>query len=362
MNHNYYCVIMAGGIGSRFWPLSKTSMPKQFIDILGTGKSLIQQTYERFNKDIPAENFLVVTNAIYKDLVLEHLPDLKEHQVLLEPMRRNTAPCIEYANQVIQKQNPNASIVVTPSDHLVMDTQGFRQVLSQGLEFVSDSDTLLTIGIQPSRPETGYGYIQKGEKEGDKHASLFRVKTFTEKPNLELAKFFLDSGEFLWNSGIFIWTVQGIQKAFYEYLPDVIELFDEHKSAFGTEQEKAAVNQVYAACVNVSIDYGIMEKSKQVYVIAADFGWSDLGTWGSLYEKLEKDEHQNAINGENVFLYEGQDNIVKVPSDKIVVAQGLEGYILVDTGEALLICKKEQEQNIKRYLQDVENKFGDKAM
>ncbi len=359
MQNNNYCIIMAGGIGSRFWPLSKTNHPKQFIDILGTGKSLIRQTYDRFNKDIPAENFLVVTNAIYKDLVLKHLPDLKENQVLLEPMRRNTAPCIEYANQVIEKKNPNANIVVTPADHLVTDTEMFRSVITNGLNFVSEKEALLTIGIKPSRPETGYGYIQKDEKSDENKDCLFKVKTFTEKPNLELANFFLESGEFLWNSGIFIWSLKSIQKAFYKYLPDVIHLFDEYKDAYNTSAEQDAVSKIYSECVNISIDYGIMEKSENVFVCSADFGWSDLGTWGSLYVNSEKNESGNTVVGDNVFLYDCKDSIVNMPSEKLVVVQGLEDYIVVESDDVLLICKQENEQSIKNYLNDVQAKLGD---
>ncbi len=362
MQNSNYCIIMAGGIGSRFWPLSKTNHPKQFIDILGTGKSLIQQTYERFNKDIPAENFLVVTNAIYKDLVLEHLPDLNENQVLLEPMRRNTAPCIAYANQIIQKKNPEANIIVTPADHLVTDTESFRKIIRDGLEFVSEQDALLTIGINPSRPETGYGYIQKDENADENKDCLFKVKTFTEKPNLELATFFLESGEFLWNSGIFIWSLKSIQKAFYTHLPDVIQLFDEHKDAYGTDAERDAVDKIYSECINISIDYGIMEKSDNVFVCSADFGWSDLGTWGSLYVNSYKNEEGNSVVGDNVFLYECKDSIIKVPSDKLVVVQGLEGYIVVESEDTLLICKQENEQNIKNYLNDVQVSLGDQII
>jgi len=354
---NNYCVIMAGGIGSRFWPISRTNYPKQFIDILGTGRSLIQQTFDRFRDIVPPENFLIVTNNIYKDLVLEQLPDLKDKQVLLEPLRRNTAPCIAYANQIIQKQNPNANIIVTPADHLVMDTVEFKRVINSGIDFISKQDTLLTLGITPSRPDTGYGYIQKDSDTNIENSDFHQVKTFTEKPNLEMAQFFLESGEFSWNSGIFLWSLNSIQNAFNKYLPDIFQLFEKSQDAFGTELEATAISQIYSECENISIDYGIMEKSKNVYVLDADFGWSDLGTWGSLYANSNKDEHNNVINGDNVFLYDSKNSIINVPNKKLVIAQGLEDYIVVESNDTLLICKKEDEQNIKRYVEDVKEKI-----
>ena len=346
---------MAGGIGSRFWPISRTNYPKQFIDILGTGRSLIQQTFDRFIDIVPAENFLIVTNSIYKDLVLEQLPDLNENQVLLEPLRRNTAPCIAYANQVIQKKNPNANIIVTPADHLVMDKAEFKRVINLGINFVSKQDTLLTLGITPSRPDTGYGYIQKDTKVID--SSFFKVKTFTEKPNLEMAQFFLESGEFSWNSGIFLWSLNSIQSAFSKYLPEILQLFEDKKEAYGTEHETNAISQIYSECENISIDYGIMEKSKNVFVLDADFGWSDLGTWGSLYANSDKDKNNNVVNGNNVFLYDSKNSIINVPNNKLVIAQGLENFIVVESNDTLLICKKEDEQNIKRYVEDVKEKL-----
>ena len=357
---NNFCVIMAGGIGSRFWPISRTDYPKQFIDILGTGKSLIQQTYSRFKTLVPSENFLIVTNEIYKNIVLEQLPEIKEEQVLLEPFRRNTAPCIEYANQVIQKKNPNANIIVSPADHLVTDTIEFKKVINKGINFVSNHDALLTLGISPSRPDTGYGYIQKENTKTDID-KLFKVKTFTEKPDLETAKFFIESGEFSWNSGIFIWSLKSIQKAFHNYLPDMLQLFNEYDKSFGTSSESESVKSIYSECENISIDYGIMEKSKNVYILEADFGWSDLGTWGSLYANANKDDNKNVIDGENVFLFESTESIVKVPSNKLVVAQGLNGYIVVKSNDTLLICKKEDEQNIKKYIQDVKDRIGNNS-
>ncbi len=349
---------MAGGIGSRFWPMSRTDFPKQFIDILGTGRSLIQQTYDRFKDIVPTENFLIVTNSLYKDLVLEQLPNLTEKQVLLEPFRRNTAPCIEYANQIIQKKNPDANIIVTPADHLVMNTVEFSKVINEGINFVSSQDALLTLGIKPSRPDTGYGYIQKDTENTLNIENLNKVKTFTEKPNIEMAKFFVESGEFSWNSGIFLWSLKSIQKAFSLYLPDVLQLFNNHKESFGNDDEIDSINNIYSECKNISIDYGIMEKSDNVYVLASDFGWSDLGTWGSLYANSDKDENANAVNGAKSFLFNCKNSLINVPDKKLVIAQGLDGYIVVESNDTLLICKKEDEQDIKHYVEEVKEKIN----
>ena len=354
---NNFCIIMAGGVGSRFWPLSRTSYPKQFIDILGTGKSLMQQTYERFKPLIPAENFLIVTNADYKDLVLEQLPDLKSEQVLLEPFMRNTAPCIAYANQKITLQNPDAKIIVTPADHLVLNVPEFHSIIKKALAFVEQKESLLTLGISPSRPDTGYGYIQKAEKETTD--DLYKVKRFTEKPDLEKAKFFLKSGEFFWNSGIFLWSLKSINNAFSKYLPEINHLFEQEKNKFNTQQEAEAIQDIYTHCQNISIDYGVMEKADNVYVLESDFDWSDLGTWGSLYANSQKDDNNNAVMGENVFLNETKNCIINVPSKKIVITQGLEDYILVESKDMLLICKKEEEQRIKEFTQKAKNKLGD---
>jgi len=354
---NNFCIIMAGGVGSRFWPLSRTSYPKQFIDILGTGQSLIQQTYNRFKSLVPTQNFLVVTNAAYKDLVLEQLPELKSEQVLLEPFMRNTAPCIAYANKKIALQNPDAKIIVSPADHLVLDVPEFHSIIKRGLAFVAQKESLLTLGINPSRPDTGYGYIQKEENEISEE--LFKVKRFTEKPDLEKAKFFVESGEFFWNSGIFLWSLESINNAFEKYLPEINHLFEKGKTNFNSPKETDAIQEIYTNCENISIDYGVMEKADNVYVLAADFGWSDLGTWGSLYANSKKDENNNAVMGENVFLNETQNCIINVPSKKIVIAQGLEDYILVESEDMLLICKKEEEQRIKEFTQKAKNKLGD---
>jgi mannose-1-phosphate guanylyltransferase len=352
---------MAGGVGARFWPMSKTSRPKQFIDVLGIGKTLIRLTFERFTNICPAENILVVTNGIYKDLVLDQLPELTEQQVLCEPSRRNTAPCVAYANWKIKKENPDAIVVVAPSDHIILKEEEFVRNISTAMKAASENDWLLTLGIKPSRPDTGYGYIQfKEENVFDKDVPLHKVKTFTEKPNLEIAKSFLASGDFLWNSGIFIWSLKSIMKAFDELLPEVDSLFAKGIEKYNTPDEDGFIEETYAVCKNISIDYGIMEKAKNVYTLAVDFGWSDLGTWGSLYTIRDKDESQNAIVGKNVMLYNTNNCIVNVPNDKLVVLQGLDDYIVVEEDSTLLVCKKEDEQQIRQFVADVKVEKGDK--
>lgn len=360
VSENVYCVIMAGGIGSRFWPLSRSSKPKQFLDILGTGKSLIQQTYQRVTRFCKPENVFVVTGTAYRDLVLEHLPELSPNQVLLEPMRRNTAPCIAYANQVIHKRNPNAIVVVAPSDHLILEPDKFETTILTAIDFASHQNALLTIGIKPSRPETGYGYIQICDKADKKIPNLYKVKTFTEKPNLDLAKIFIDSGEFYWNSGIFIWSVNAINEAFAKHLPEIQSQFLGIIDFLDTPEQASGIQNIYSECKNISIDYGILEKSDNVFVICSEFGWSDLGTWGSMYQNFSKDESQNAILGANVMTYDVTGSIINVPSNKLVVVQGLKDYIVAESDNILLICKKESEQEIKRYQNDVLLEKGDK--
>ncbi len=347
---NHFCVIMAGGIGTRFWPLSTHKTPKQFIDILGIGRTFIQMTYDRFRKVCPPENFIVVTGAPYKDLVLEQLPELKEHQILLEPYRRNTAPCIAYANHHIAAMNSEAIITVTPADHLIMQEDEFERIIQNGFEFVAKHDALLTIGLQPTRPETGYGYIQKGTPRSDE---ISKVKTFTEKPNAELAQVFCDSGEFLWNSGMFIWKLKDISKAFRNYLPNLEDLFQKGEGKYMSDQEQEFINSIYAECENISVDYGIMERAENVYVHTADFGWSDLGTWGSLYAHSTQDEQQNSIVGQNVRLYESSGCIAHIPDENIAVIQGLEGYIVVQKDNRLLVCKRSDEQRIRQFVNDL---------
>lgn len=345
---------MAGGIGSRFWPLSTADRPKQFIDILGIGKTLLQLTFERFGRIMPAENIFVVTSEKYKDLVMEQLPMLKESQVLQEPLRRNTAPCIAYATYKILTMCPTANIVVSPSDHLILKEDLFLNEIEKGLQFAEEKEVLVTLGIQPSRPETGYGYIQVSEKiDFAQFSNLFKVKTFTEKPDREMAQVFLDTGEFYWNSGIFVWSVPSIQKAFEKHLPDVNALFENGKKLMNTTDERFFINKTYSECPNISIDYGVMEKATNVYVLTADFGWSDLGTWGSLYENMPLDNHGNALSGGKTFLYDTNGCIVNLPSEKIAVIQGLKDYIIVESQQTLLICKKDEEQQIRQFVADV---------
>ena len=356
MMKNNYCVIMAGGVGSRFWPLSKTDKPKQFIDILGLGKTFLQLTFERLNKICPAENFYIVTNKTYKDLVLEQLPMISEEQVLLEPKRRNTAPCIAFANYKISLKCKDAKIIVCPSDHLILKEDEFVNVANEGLTFVSDRNILLTLGIKPNRPDTGYGYIQIDKKLSENEVYINKVKTFTEKPNIELANFFVTSGEFFWNSGIFIWSLKSIEQAFEKHLFEVYSLFKQ-REMYSSDEE--FINKTYSECPNISIDYGIMEKAENVYVYKADFGWSDLGTWGSLFENTPKDEGNNSIIGDNILSYELSNCLINNPTNKVIVAQGLDGYIIVDSGESLLICKKDEEQRIRQFVNDIQVNLGD---
>lgn len=346
---------MSGGIGSRFWPASREAKPKQFLDFFGTGKSLLQLTFDRFKNIVPVENIFIVTNDLYKDLTQQELPELDESQILLEPMRRNTAPCIAFATYRINALNPNANIVVAPSDHLILNDGEFTKMITDAFEFVEKHNTLLTLGIRPNRPETGYGYIQMSETKLD---GVTKVKVFTEKPNLELAKVFYESGEFLWNSGIFIWNTQTILDAFNKHLPAVTNVFDQGKDKFGTSEEKAFIDEVYTRCPNISIDYGIMEKADNVYVQAANFGWSDLGTWGSLYEISDKDDMGNVTVGADTLLYESSDNMITLPKGKLAVVQGLNDYIVVESDGVLLICKKDEEQRIKDFVTDAKLKHG----
>jgi mannose-1-phosphate guanylyltransferase len=351
---------MAGGIGSRFWPISRANKPKQFLDILGTGSSLIKQTYSRVSKFCIPENIYVVTGSVYKAQVLEHIPTLSPEQVLLEPMRRNTAPCIAFANHKIQKKNPNAIVVVVPSDHLILEQDEFLNTINKAITFAANQNALLTIGIKPSRPDTGYGYIQTAQRAEKSNPNLFKVKTFTEKPNLELAKVFLESGEFYWNSGIFIWSIQSINEAFQKHLPEVQGLFEGMYHKLDTEEQDEAVTSVYSECKNISIDYGILEKANNVYVICSEFGWTDLGTWGSLYQSSTKDDMGNAIVGRNVVTYNVNNSIINVPNDKLVVIQGLDDFIVVESDGVLLICKKQDEQEIKKIQNDVLIEKGDR--
>ena len=354
---NSYVLIMAGGIGSRFWPISRTSQPKQFIDILGTGKTLIQQTYDRFTKIIPKENIFVVTNEMYGDLVKEQLPALKDHQILCEPVMRNTAPCVAYGAYKIHNINPEATIVVAPSDHLIIDTHAFLASIQQSLKTAAKHDCLVTLGIKPSRPDTGYGYIQYSNFKID--TDFFKVKTFTEKPDLEIAKTFVQSGDFLWNAGIFIWSAKAIIHAFEKHLPDISDIFREGDTAYNTDKEQAFIQRAYSLCTNISIDYGIMEKAHNVYVLPSEFGWSDLGTWASIYDLSEKDRHGNVIAKKSrVMLYESSNCMVKMPKNKLVIIQDLHDYIVVEDNDTLLICPRNKEQSVKQIVADVKQQVG----
>ena len=355
MKSNCYCVIMAGGIGTRFWPKSRQSCPKQFLDILGTGRSFLRHTFDRFANIVPIENFIVVTNRRYFDLVKEHIPELKDSQILCEPIGRNTAPCIAYAAYSLLRDNPDAEMIVTPSDHLILNEKEFKRVVESSLEFVAFRNALMTIGIQPTRPETGYGYIQKSNSE-----EVCKVKCFTEKPSLEMAEAFIECGEFLWNSGIFIWKVRDIIAAFEEYLPEHASLFSSIVDKLGTDDEKAAIEGVFSACRPISVDYGIMERAENVYVHCGDFGWSDVGTWGSVYQQSRKDRYANALSGDYTNVYNTRNSLISIPKGKVAVVSGLKDYIVVDTPDVLLICPKSEEQSIKSFIEDVKYETGDK--
>ncbi|HOU98143.1 MAG TPA: mannose-1-phosphate guanylyltransferase [Bacteroidales bacterium] len=353
MKNNTYVVIMAGGIGSRFWPLSKSTYPKQFLDILGTGKTFLQETAERFLTLCPYENMIIVTNQEYKKIVVEQLPLVPEKNILLEPMRKNTAPCIAYANAFIKNLNSNANIIVSPADHLILHNDKFIQIIKTGLDFISSNNALLTIGIKPSRPETGYGYIQVNHDEKNT-SPIMSVKTFTEKPNYELAQFFLKSGDFFWNSGIFIWNIKTIDQAFEKNLPEVYHLFNEFSNN-PIDNEKS-LSYIYSECPNVSIDYGIMEKADNVYVIKSDFGWSDLGTWGSLFENLKKDKENNIIRSKHVYIQNSSNNFIQLPNEKIAVINSVSNLIIVEHENMLLISDKDKEQEIKTLVNQIKLK------
>jgi len=349
MNNNNYCIIMAGGIGSRFWPLSKDNYPKQFLDILGTGKSFIRSTYERFSPVIPDENFLVVTNKAYKRLVLEHLPMLRDDQVLCEPARRNTAPCIAYAAYHIQSRCADANIVVTPADHLVTNETEFQRIIRLGFDFLKQNpQALMTIGIKPSRPETGYGYIQVPKQ--DHSTEVVKVEMFKEKPNYETAVKFVAEGNYLWNSGIFLWTLDGIMKAFKQYLPEMVEVFEKGIYNFGTPEEQDFINDHFVDCPNISIDYGVMEKSPNTFTIPADFGWSDIGTWGSLFTHAKKDDNGNAKRGKIVSV-DNRNTIINIEEGTEAVIEGLEDYLVAYRDHSLLVCRLHDEQQIKVWIE-----------
>jgi mannose-1-phosphate guanylyltransferase len=360
MNEHNYVAIMAGGIGSRFWPVSRNNYPKQFLDILHTGKSLIRWTFERFNRFIPLENIYIVTNVKYTDMVHEQLPELPLENIVGEPSRKNTAPCIAYISYKIFKQDALANIICAPADHLILDPDAFAATCHTALEFVTGRNALLTLGIKPTRPDTGYGYIQfETSPVAD---DIYPVKTFTEKPNPELARTFLQSGDFLWNAGIFVWGARTIIDAFRHYQPDLSELFEQDAERLNTSDEADAIQFIYSQCTNISIDYAVMEKAENVYVIPANFGWSDLGTWNSAYENMEKDEQLNAVSGKNVMLIDAASCMVKTMDEKLVVLQGLENFIVIDTPDVLLVCSREREQQIRDYVGDIKRHKGEKYL
>jgi mannose-1-phosphate guanylyltransferase len=360
MNKNQYVAIMAGGIGSRFWPMSRTNFPKQFLDILNTGRTLIQATYDRFALFIPKENIYVVTAEQYRDIVAQQLPELPAANILCEPSRKNTAPCIAYISYKLKELNPDANLVCAPADHIILQPEAFKEVCLQALDFTAHIKGLVTLGIKPTHPNTGYGYIQFEPQAVSEN--VYKVKTFTEKPDRELAKTFMASGDFLWNAGIFVWKVKNIVAAFEKFLLEMHEVFDAEKDQFNTASEKQAIERIYPQCVNISIDYGVMEKADNVYIIPASFGWSDLGTWASAYDNLEKDYLENAVAGNNVMIIDATKNMVHADNNKLVLLQGLDDFIVVDTPDVLMICRKDKEQEIKEYVAEVKRYKGDKFL
>lgn len=351
---------MAGGIGSRFWPMSRTNLPKQFLDILNSGKTLIQQTFDRYSKVVPPENIFIITSLEYVDIVKEQLPNLPAENIVAEPSKKNTAPCIAYIAFKLYQKDPDALMIAAPSDNLILDTDEFVQTARKALDFVGHINALVTIGIKPTHPNTGYGYIQHDL--GEAAPGIYKVKTFTEKPNIELAKAFIASGDFLWNAGIFTWKVKNLLSAFEKHLPEMYEVFSSERDKFNTPNEAAAVEQIYPQCTNISIDFGIMEKAENVYVIPASFSWSDLGTWNSAWENMEKDYFGNAVAGNTVMIVDAANCMIHVPDQKLVLLQGLEDYIIVDTKDVLMICKKEKEQEIKEYVAEIKRNKGDKYL
>lgn len=355
MNNNYYAVIMAGGVGSRFWPMSTQENPKQFHDMLGAGKSLIQKTFDRLSNTIPSENILISTNKRYDTLVLEQLEGVSKNQLLLEPSMRNTSPCVLYAALKIEAINPNAVMIIAPSDHWIDDEKTFANNIEEAFEFCNNNDVLMTLGIQPDSPNTGYGYIQFD----DSKSSIKKVKQFTEKPDSKTAQKFVDSGEYLWNAGIFIWSVKSIIKNFKTQLPEMYALFSKGNDSYNTKNESNFIDTNYGYAENISIDFGIMEKAQNVFTLPVDFGWNDLGTWGSLYNKLPKDNQQNAAVGGEVIFRDASNNMVRTQSGKRVVIQGLNNYIVVEKEDVLLICPKKNEQDIKQITAQVKLDFGE---
>jgi len=360
MNKHHYVAIMAGGIGSRFWPMSRTNFPKQFLDILGTGQTMIQQTFDRYNKLVPKENIYIVTAKEYVEIVKEQLPDIAVENILAEPSRKNTAPCIAYIAFKLLNKDPDAVMIAAPADNIIIETDEFIKTARKALNFVDSENALVTIGIKPSYPNTGYGYIQYETLKSV--PGVFRVKTFTEKPNLELAEKFISSGDFLWNAGIFTWKVKNVVAAIEKYLPEIYEVFAAEKDKFNTPEEESSIEQIYPQCTSISIDFGVMEKADNVFVIPASFGWSDLGTWNSAWENMAKDGNGNAIAGKKFMLVDVHNSMVHVADHKLVLIQGLDDYVVVDTKDVLLICKKDREQSIKDYVAEIKKNIGDKYL
>ena len=355
--NNRYAIIMAGGVGSRFWPLSRSKKPKQFLDILGNNETLLQQTFRRIKTVCNEENIFVVTNADHKNLVIKQL-GIKLKRVLTEPLRRNTAPCIAFGTFAILKENPEALIIVTPADHIIENEEEFRKTVNTGFEFASTNDSLITLGIKPNKPETGYGYIQVDKTNSVKgYDKLLKVKAFIEKPDLNLAKEFVKSGDYYWNSGIFIWSAKSIVTAMQKYLPDICSAFSKAKALFGTTSLNSYIKKTYSVIRSISIDYGVLEQAGNVYVLCASMGWSDLGTWSSLSVHTTLDENENAIVRGKAFSYDSTGNVISITPGKTALLQGLKDYIVVDTEYALLIIRKEEEQKIKLYLEDIKNKI-----
>ena len=359
MNKHYYAAILAGGLGTRFWPKSRASFPKQFLDILGNEETLIQSAYKRYASFILPENIYIITSQEYVDIIKDQLPDIKHDNILAEPSRKNTAPCVAYFAFKMLQQDPDATFVVAPSDHIVTDIGTFEDLSLEALKFAKENNAFVTLGIKPTYPNTGYGYIQY-DQSFSKEDNVFKVKTFTEKPDLELAKTFLASGDFLWNAGIFMWKAEDVAAAFEKHQPEMFELFAAEKTNYNTAEEGAALERIYPLCSSISIDYAIMEKANNVFVIPADFGWSDLGTWNSAYTNLTKDENGNAMTSENILTFDSINSLVSAPEEKLLVLQGLEDFIVVDTKDVLLICKKDKEQQVKEFLSEVKKKKGDK--
>lgn len=360
MNSKFYCVIMGGGVGSRFWPVSRENKPKQFLDFFGTGESLLQQTFRRMSQFVPKENILIVTNEVYIEETLRQLPELLPEQILAEPIRRNTAPCIAYAAYHIRSKCPDASIFVTPSDHIILQEARFAEFATKALEYVAEHDSLVTLGIMATRPETGYGYIQMDpEKSGDLSGGFLRVKVFTEKPDREMAELFVKSGDFLWNSGMFAWNVSAILAAIEEHAGEVAEVLGAGAEVYGTSGESAFIREAFPCCPSISIDYAVMEKAQNVLVLPSDFGWADLGTWGAVYEHAEKDEAGNAALGTRCIFQEASGNVVSLSDpSRIVVMRSVSDCIVAEHDNVLLICKRSEEQRVKGMMAEAELQFG----